>query len=181
MAHYLLEFMWPILFLGQQIQHKLDVLKAAVAQDKVPLFLKYFFPLMCPEVIPYRFLPSNHLYEAVSSMIPTFLPRRLRPILFSSSASQGNHTASSQYSSDSNSCASWRKQNIRHMKWQGIGLAGYFCTLLIRKTCIVYTRVFPIEQRGERGRTENQMSERIYYKWNLFENQCVIVSFPCLS
>lgn len=40
------------------------------------------------------------------------------------------------------------------MKWQGIGLAGYFCTLLIRETCIVYTRVFPT-QHGRK--TENKV------------------------
>lgn len=39
---------------------------------------------------------------------------------------------------DSNSCTSWRKQKIRHIKWQSIGLAGYFCTLLIREKNVTY-------------------------------------------
>lgn len=132
-------------------QHKLDVQKAASDPIRIKFpFLKNIFSINVPEVIPLIPTIKPFVCEAVSSMIPNFLPHVFQPILFSSSASRGNHTASSQYSSDSNSCASWRKQKIRHIKWQGIGLAGYFCTLLIRETCIVYTRVFPREQGRKR-------------------------------
>lgn len=79
-------------------------------------------------------------------MAPAVLPHLFQPILLFSSASQGNHTASSLYSSDSNSFASWKKQKTRHIKWQGIGLAGYFCTLLNSKTFIVYAAEFLTEE-----------------------------------
>lgn len=141
------------------MQHKLDVLNGTIGTDqgkKTPFF-RNISPISMSEVIPS--IPTIKLIvsEAASSMIPNFLPHLFQPVLFSSTTSQGNHTASSQYSSDSNSCASWKKQKIRHIKWQGIGLAGYFCTLLIRETCIVYTRAFPREQGRKRGKTDNLM------------------------
>lgn len=58
-----------------------------------------------------------------------FLSAYFLLILFS--ASQDYNAASSEYSSNTNSCGSCRKQGIRHVKLQGIGLAAYFCTTAI--------------------------------------------------
>lgn len=102
-------------------------------------------------------LKWSHFFPAVSPLwYPIFCcPQSFSSrIIFQCSLTGESRSASSQHSSGSNCGASWRKQKIRHIKWQGIGLAGYFCILLTRERCIVYTSSFPIEQSSNRGKTD---------------------------
>lgn len=115
-------------------------------------FLSKIFSQLCTYS---KSLNSSRKAEAFS-YDTRFMSGLFQSILFSSSASQENSTASSEYSSNSNSRASWRKQKTRHVKLQGIGLAGYFCTLMMRGLCVLYTGGFFFLQSRDNKREKRQ-------------------------
>lgn len=81
-------------------------------------------------------------------------------ILFS--ASQDYNAASSQYSSNTNSCGSCRKQGIRHVKLQGIGLAAYFCTTVIAELWKGEVFCGEREAKAKKGRSKINKAIRFW-------------------